>query len=111
MNKLAEKVMPIMNDQELQTLILSHYEAESQPLTTGAEANLLKFKQLTGLATPAETQRWEDIKATFVRNLKLNSFGSGNQVGQVLAQMENISEGLSGIKEVLGQLKGDGVEI
>jgi len=39
--------------------------------------------------------------------LKLNAFGSNNQVGQVLAQMENISEGLSGIKEVLGQLSAD----
>ena len=107
MNKLAEKVMPIMNEEELGTLILSHYEAESQTLTTGAEANLLKFKQLISIATPTETQRWEDIKATFVRNLKLNAFGSGNQVGQVLAQMENISGGLSGIKEVLGQLSTD----
>jgi len=111
MNKLAEKVMPILNDQELDTLILSHYEAESQTLTTGAEANLLKFKQLIGVATLTETQRWEDIKATFVRNLKLNAFGSGNQVGQVLAQMENISGGLSGIKEVLEQLSTDKIGV
>ena len=30
MNKLTEKVMPIMNDEELQTLILTHYESEAQ---------------------------------------------------------------------------------
>ncbi|MBA9079180.1 AAA family ATPase [Rufibacter quisquiliarum] len=109
MNKLAEKVMPIMNDQELHTLILSHYQSESQTLTTGAEANMLKFKQLIGAATPEETQRWEDIKAAFVRNNKLKGFGDGNQVGQVLAQMENISEGLAGIKQVLGEKKAEQV--
>ncbi|GHA74760.1 DNA repair ATPase [Pontibacter akesuensis] len=105
MNKLAEKVMPIMNDQELQTLILSHYESESQTLTTGAEANMLKFKELLGLQSEVEAQRWQDIKATFVRNNKLKSFGDGNQVGQVLAQMESITGGLTGIQEVLRGLK------
>ncbi|QCR21465.1 DNA repair ATPase [Pontibacter sp. SGAir0037] len=107
MNKLAEKVMPVMNDEELETLVLSHYEAESQTLTTGAEANMLKFKQLIGLASSAEAQRWEDIKATFVRNQKLRGFGGNNQVGQVLVQMENISGGLSGIKQVLEQFSKD----
>ncbi|WP_187262416.1 DNA repair ATPase [Pontibacter beigongshangensis] len=106
MNKLAEKVVPIMNAQELQTLLLSHYEAESQTLTSGAEANILKFKQLIGIASETETQRWENIKATFVRNQKLKGFGDNNQVGQVLTQLENISEGLTGIKEVMRELKG-----
>ncbi|MDX5347263.1 MAG: hypothetical protein LPK19_08440, partial [Hymenobacteraceae bacterium] len=104
MNKLAEKVMPIMNEKELHTLILSHYEAESQTLTTGAEANMLKFKELNGLLTEQEEKRWTEIKATFVRNLKLHAFGANNQAGQVLAQMENISGGLEGIKEVLQRL-------
>ncbi|MGV3640745.1 MAG: DNA repair ATPase [Adhaeribacter sp.] len=105
MNKLAEKILPIMNEEELQTLILSHYEAESQTLTSGAEANMLRFKELLGLLTETEARRWEDIKAILVRNNKLRSFGGGNQAGQVLTQMENISEGLAGIREVLGQFK------
>ncbi|QNF32729.1 DNA repair ATPase [Adhaeribacter swui] len=109
MNKLAEKVNPVMNDQELETLILAHYEAEAQTLATGAEANLLKFKELTGFANAAELQRWEAIKETFSRNLKLKTFGADNQVGQVLAQMESIAAGLSGIKEVLGQFSQDKV--
>ena len=29
MNKIAEKVVGVMNDKELDTLILSHYESES----------------------------------------------------------------------------------
>ncbi|MBK0402602.1 AAA family ATPase [Adhaeribacter sp. BT258] len=105
MNKLTEKVMPIMNDEELQTLILSHYESEAQTLTSGAEANMLKFKELNGMLSGSESQRWEDIKNTYVKNLKRKGFGDNNQVGQVLEQMENISVGLMGIKEVLNQFK------
>ena len=51
MNKIAEQLAPIMNDEELQTLIDSHYENQAQTLTTGAEANLLKFKITGQLAT------------------------------------------------------------
>ncbi len=107
MNKLTEKVMPIMNDEELQTLILSHYESEAQTLTSGAEANMLKFKALNGMLSEVESQRWEDIKVTYVKNLTRKGFGDNNQVGQVLEQMENISGGLAGIKEVLRLLKSE----
>jgi len=54
MNKMAEKIVPIMNDKELNTLILSHYENESQTLTSAAEANLLKYKELTTSITEEE---------------------------------------------------------
>ncbi len=45
MNRIAEKIIPIMNDEELERLIVDHYVSEAQTLTTGAEANLLKFKK------------------------------------------------------------------
>ncbi|MEL6845296.1 MAG: AAA family ATPase, partial [Bacteroidota bacterium] len=51
MNRLAEKIVPAMNDAELQQLISSHYEGEAQTLSNGAEANLLRFRQLTGSLT------------------------------------------------------------
>ncbi|MBI2948771.1 MAG: hypothetical protein HYY23_14120 [Verrucomicrobia bacterium] len=57
MNRLAEKVVPIMNDPEVLDLVLDHYRNESQTLTTGAEANLLKFKELIGLLADAEKAR------------------------------------------------------
>ncbi len=98
MNKLAEKVQPIMNDQELKTLILSHYENESQTLTTGAEANLLKFKELTGWASKGDAGRWADIKATFMRNKLLQ----GDRLGQLVQQMGAFAEGLEGIRKALG---------
>ncbi len=100
MNKLAEKIVPVMNDHELQTLILSHYEGESQTLTSGAEANMLKFKELIGVMTAQEQTRWANIKATFVKNQKMKGYG-GSQVGQVIDQMQDISASLSGIRQWL----------
>ncbi len=101
MNKIVEKVLPVMNDKELDELIMSHYEGESQTLTTGAEANLLKFKEMVGWITDEEKQRWADIKDTFVRNNKLNSLGAGNEMGQVLIQLEELSQGLGAIAKNL----------
>jgi len=98
MNKLAEKVLPIMNDKELQTLILSHYENESQTLTTGAEANLLKFKEITNILSKKEKGRRESIISTYMKNKQADS---GSQIALIANQMGGISEGLSGIRDVL----------
>jgi len=101
MSKLVTKVVPIMNEKELQTLLLSHYENESQTLTSAAEANLLKYKELTETISGEEMIRWETIKDTFIKNNKLKGFGNKNEMAQVLAQMMQFSEHLSGIQEVL----------
>ena len=95
MNKLAEKIVPIMNEKELESLIVSHYMSESQTLTKGAEANMLKFKELIGLQTEAETERWEEIKLSFKRNLVLGGAGE-DRIGQIVGQMSAISQGLDG---------------
>lgn len=110
MNKLTEKIVPIMNEKELQTLISSHYENEAQTLTTGAEANLLKFKELTDIITEEEKLRWEDIKKTFARNNKFKSLG-GDSFGQILIQMESISEGLSNIGQKIQNKQNDKIEL
>lgn len=107
MNKLAEKVVPVMNDGELLTLLQSDYEGESQTLTTGAEANILKLKELNGWLTPEETKRWEEIKATFRQNNRVKGMG-GDHMVQVLLQMENVSHALYGIRAALASGKLDG---
>jgi hypothetical protein len=106
MNKIAEKIVPIMNDSELNTLILSHYQNEAQTLTTGAEANLLKFKEMNQLLNEEEKQRWEDIKATFKKNNQFKGIGAGEHMSQVLIQLANFNEGLFAIKEEIQ--KGSG---
>ena len=111
MNKIAERVASIMNEEELDVLIESHYENQAQTLTTGAQANLLKFNELIGKLTEEESQRWDDIKRTFKRNLMLGSASKDDQIGQVIAQMTTFSEGLNDIKRALDsgvkQLAGD----
>ncbi|MFD1150208.1 DNA repair ATPase [Saccharothrix hoggarensis] len=67
MNKLAEKVVPVMNDAELAAVIDDHYVGEAQTLTSGAEANLLKLAELRGTLTPEQAARWAEVKAGYVR--------------------------------------------
>ncbi len=101
MNKLIAKIVPIMNDEELQRLVLSHYESESQTLTSSAEANLLKYKELIDKLSPEELDRWTTIKDLFIKNNKLKGFGNKNEMAQVLSQMMAFSDHLQGIQEVL----------
>ncbi|MEO3805601.1 DNA repair ATPase [Nonomuraea sp. B1E8] len=67
MNKLAERIVPAMNDDELEALIDDHYLGEAQTLTSDAEANLLKLAELRGRLTPAQAERWAAIKAAYLR--------------------------------------------
>ena len=46
MNKVAEKTVAVMNDEELKALIDDHYAGEAQTLTTGAGVPLGKTKPL-----------------------------------------------------------------
>ncbi len=101
MNRLAEKVVPIMNDEEVRALIIDHYRGESQTLTTGAEANLLKFKELIGAQTEEEGARWEAIKKTFKRNQLVRGGDQNDPVSRVVSQLSGFQAGLESIQETL----------
>ncbi|MDF1753850.1 MAG: DNA repair ATPase [Verrucomicrobiales bacterium] len=103
MNRLAEKMLPVMTDQEVEVAILDHYENESQTLTTGAEANLLKFREMEGLLTDEESARWDEIKRKFSRNLLLGGQGENDPVSRVIGS-------LSQINESLGHMSGPKIE-
>ncbi|UTW66465.1 DNA repair ATPase [bacterium SCSIO 12643] len=103
MNKIAEKIVPIMNDKELDLLILNAYESESQTLTTSSEANLLKFKEMVGWMREEDISRWSEIKTKFQKNQRLRGFGDQNQMAMILSQIERVSEGLIGIKNELSK--------
>ncbi|MGK3205748.1 DNA repair ATPase [Amycolatopsis sp. MEPSY49] len=75
MNKLAERIVPAMNDAELEALIDDHYAGEAQTLTSGAEANLLKLAELRGRLSPSQAQRWADVKAAYLREQALGGDG------------------------------------
>lgn len=101
MNKIAEQIAPIMNEEELDTLIDSHYQNQAQTLTSGAQANLLKLQELTGSIEGEDLERWNDIKRTFKRNILLGAAGGEGQLGQVIAQLTTFSEGLHDIRSTL----------
>ncbi|SDJ98234.1 DNA repair ATPase [Nonomuraea jiangxiensis] len=67
MNKLAERIVPAMNDTELEAVLDDHYVGEAQTLTADAEANLLKLAELRGRLTPAQAARWAEVKAAYLR--------------------------------------------
>ncbi|MCD9029853.1 DNA repair ATPase [Luteimonas sp. BDR2-5] len=93
MNKLAEKISPVMNDAELQQLIADHYLGEAQLLTTGAEENLLKLAELRGTMTDEQAARWAQIKRDFMRNKAMG--GDDADTGaRVVAQLADIAQGL-----------------
>lgn len=103
MNRMAEKVVPIMNDAELESLILSNYENDAQTLTSDTEANLLKLKELTGHLTEAEAKRWADIKRTFQKNVKMRGIDTSDKAGQVIAQLSTFGDGLDSIRDALAE--------
>lgn len=103
MNKLVSKIQPILTDAEVEQIVLSHYQNESQTLTTGAEANMLKLKELMGNMTETDQKRCDDIKTTFIKNKTLKGLGENDRMAQVVALLSDFSDGLKGIKDVLGR--------
>jgi hypothetical protein len=97
MNKLAEKVVPAMNEKELQALIGDHYNQEAQTLTTGAESNLLKLGELRGTLDQEQAARWHEIKDGFQRKLRLGGSEEDPAV-RVVSQLGDISDRLNGIQ-------------
>jgi hypothetical protein len=91
----------VMNDSELEAIIDGHYKNEAQTLATGAESNLLKYRELLGKQTPDDTKRWSDIKRTFVKTALLRSSDDRDPVALVVQQLVNFSTGLDSIRDVL----------
>ena len=98
MNKMAEKVVPVMNDQELESLVEDHYVGESQTLTSGAEQNLLKFAELRGVMTESQQERWDEIKRGFSRN-KMSGGDEADPVQKVTNVLAVLSERLEDIQK------------
>ncbi|MEM9204075.1 MAG: DNA repair ATPase, partial [Actinomycetota bacterium] len=93
MNRLAEKVLPIMTDEEIERLLDDHYRGEAQTLTSGAEANLLKLSALRGVWTDADAIRWDEIVAAFGRTQLLGGADDDPMV-KVAGAVSGITEQL-----------------
>ena len=102
MSKLVAQIVPIMNTDEVNQLLLSHYESEAQTLTANAEANLLKLKELAGLQTLIEAERWQNIKDIFIKNNKHAGLDTNNKM---IAQLLEFNDNLQGIIHAIQNIK------
>lgn len=102
MNKVAEKVVPVMTPAEVDRLLDDHYAAESQTLTTGAEQNLLKLAELRGRLDEAQQARWSSIKEDFVRIKRMGGKGD-DPVARVTGTLGGLDAQLGGIRQALGE--------
>lgn len=100
MNKMAEKVSAVMNEDELRQMIDDHYLGEAQLLTVGAEENLLKLAELRGTLSSASEQRWQQIKRDFLRNKSMGGDDS-DSARQVVVQLADL---VSGVNALAAQL-------
>jgi hypothetical protein len=105
MNKLAARVVPVMNDNEVKDLIVDHYRRESQTLATNAEANFLSLKNILGWLNEDERLRWDEICRTYRKNASIRSLdGNNDPATKVVAQLASVQSELSGIGESLREL-------
>jgi hypothetical protein len=103
MNKLAGKVVPLMNAEEITSLIKSHYEGESQTLTSDAEANLLKLKEIAGILTEEEKKRWDEILTIFRKNNRFGALQGEDSSSRFLQQLSSFNEQLEAIAKAIRQ--------
>jgi hypothetical protein len=109
MNRIAEKILPVMNDSEIEALIQDHFRFEAQLLTRGAEFNLLRFRAEHGSITESERQRLSEIRAGFVRQNRLGGVDGKDPMAMLISQMDQFNEQFSDLVEVArGRLKKAG---
>ena len=100
MNKIAEKIVPVMNQQEIDEIMINSYVNDAQTLTTGAEANMLKWKEITGCLSNEESQRWQEIKEIYIKN---KNSCSEDKMGQAVIKLGDVGGKLEMIKDVLAK--------
>ena len=111
MAKLAEKIVPVMNDEELTSLLLDHYRGEAQTLTTGAETNLLKLQELLGTLEGEDLERWEDLKRSFRRRQEAGG-SEDDPMQRALMQFVKLNEQVGDLASALSgdQARGGNTE-
>ena len=113
MNRIAERVAAVMNEAELQSLIVNNYQQDAQTLTTDNEANVLKFKEIMGILSAEEKERWDAIKYAYVESVRMSGMDSEDQAGQLMRQLASMRDGLESIRQVISRaiaVSGDGTE-
>ena len=105
MNKLAERIVPVMNDDEVESVIDDHYLGEAQTLTTGAEANLLKLAELRGRLTTEQAARWAEVKAAYLRERALGG-AEDDPMTRAVGAVGLLADRVGGVEAAIGRLAG-----
>jgi hypothetical protein len=100
MGKIAARISPAMNDDELAAVIDDHYTGEAQTLTTGAETNLLKLAALRGTLTEEQAARWTDITAAYVRAQALGGAGD-DALGRAVAALGLLADRVAAVETAI----------
>ncbi|MET9769377.1 DNA repair ATPase [Streptomyces sp. NPDC006415] len=100
MNKIAERIVPVMNDGELSAVIDDHYAGEAQTLTTGAEANLLKLAALRSMLTAEQAERWAAITASYVRTQALGG-PDGDPMTRAVAALGLLADRIAAVETAI----------
>ncbi len=99
MAKVAARIVPAMTAAEARQVLLDHYRAEAQTLTTGAEANLLKLHELLGALDDTQRARWAEITKVYRRRQETD--GSDDPTSKAVVQLAKLAEGLQGLRDSL----------
>lgn len=102
MNKITQRVQPVMNEDELAALIEDQYRAEAQTLTTGAEANLLKLAELRGTLTAEQASRWTELKAAHVRAQSLGGPGD-DQLARAVSALGLLADRIAAVESAINR--------
>ncbi|MFF5305791.1 DNA repair ATPase [Streptomyces sp. NPDC013161] len=104
MNRVAQRVEPVMNSLELAAVLDDHYTAEAQTLGTGAEANLLKLGELRGTLSGEQAVRWGELKAAYART---RGMGEGDPLSHAVAALGVLAERLGAVESAITRASGD----
>lgn len=102
MNRIAERIVPVMNGAELSAVIDDHYAGEAQTLTTGAEASLLKLAALRGTLSPAQAERWSAVTASYVRAQALGG-PDGDPLTRAVAALGLLADRIAAVESAISR--------
>ncbi|MEU1300503.1 DNA repair ATPase [Streptomyces shenzhenensis] len=100
MNRIAQRVRPVMNDTELAAVIDDHFTAEARTLAGEAEANLLKLAGLRGRLTPEQAARWSELTAAYVRSQALGG-PAEEPMARAVAALGLLADRLAAVESAL----------
>nr|WSY52986.1 DNA repair ATPase [Streptomyces sp. NBC_00886] len=105
MNRIAQRIEPVMNSRELSAVLDDHYTAEAQTLATGAEANLLKLGELRGTLTDEQAVRWAELKAAYARE---QGVPEHDPLSRAVAALGVLAERVGAVESAITRATGPG---